>query len=168
MLQTPLKVHLEGEDFLVVIRNAYQQDTLFSKVLLNPEHHSRFTVKNRIVYCTNAVGNTVITVPEALSKGRRVTEIMIDQAHRVISHKAAWKTRDYISRWFWWPTLAKDIETFCKSCGTCQTTKTSTARPKGLLHTLPVLEAPWQSIAMDFMGPFLECMGYDYLLVVIC
>jgi hypothetical protein len=27
---------------------------------------------------------------------------------------------------------------------------------------------PWQSIAMDFMGPFSECMGYDYLLVVIC
>ena len=57
---------------------------------------------------------------------------------------------------------------FCKSCGTCQTTKTSTAKPRGLLHSLPIPEAPWQSIAMDFVGPFPECMGYDYLLVVIC
>jgi hypothetical protein len=76
--------------------------------------------------------------------------------------------RDYVSRWFWWPTLAKDVKSFCKSCVICQTTKASTAKPKGLLHSLPILEAPWQSIAMDFVGPFPECMGYDYLLVVIC
>ena len=117
---------------------------------------------------TNAIRNTVVTVPGALSKGRRVTEIAIDQAHRIVGHKAARKTRDYVSRWFWWPTLAKDVEHFCKSCGICQTTKTSTAKPKGLLHSLPIPEAPWQSIAMDFVGPFPECMGYDYLLVVIC
>ena len=165
---TPLEVHLEGEDFLAVIRNAYSDDTLFSKVLLHPEQHPRFTVKNGIIYTTNAVGNMVVAVPGALSKGRRVAEIAIDQAHRIVGHKAARKTRDYLSRWFWWPTLAKDVESFCKSCGICQTTKTSTAKPKGLLHSLPIPEAPWQSIAMDFVGPFPECMGYDYLLVVIC
>ena len=116
----------------------------------------------------NAVGNTVVVVPGALSKGRRVTEIAIDQAHRIVGHKAACKTRDYVSRWFWWLTLAKDVKLFCKSCRICQTTKTSTAKPKGLLHSLPIPEAPWQSIVMDFMGPFPECMGHDYLLVVIC
>ena len=166
--QLPLEVHLEGEDFLAVIRDAYQDDTLFSKVLLHPEQHPRYTVKNGIVYCKNAIGNTVVAIPGALSKGRRVTEIAIDQAHRIVGHKAARKTRDYVSRWFWWPTLAKDVESFCKTCGICQTTKTSTAKPKGLLHSLPIPEAPWQSIAMDFVGPFPECMGYDYLLVVIC
>jgi len=116
----------------------------------------------------NAVGNAVITILGTLSKGRRVTEIAIDQAHRVIGHKATQKTRDYISHWFWWPTLAKDVKSFCKSCGICQTTKTGTSKPKGLLHSLPIPEAPWQSIAMDFVGPFPKCMGYDYLLVVIC
>jgi len=165
---TPLEVHLEGDDFLTVIRDAYSSDTLFSKVLLHPEQHPRFTVKNGIIYTNNAIGETVVAVPGALSKGRRVAEIAIDQAHRIVGHKAARKTRDYVSRWFWWLTLAKDVEMFCKSCGICQTTKTSTSKPKGLLHSLPILEAPWQSIAMDFVGPFPECMGYDYLLVVIC
>jgi transposase InsO family protein len=64
--------------------------------------------------------------------------------------------------------MAKDVEAFCKSCGMCQTTKTSTTKPKGLLHTLPVPTAPWSSIAMDFVSPFPEVHGYDYLLVVIC
>jgi len=167
-LSTPLEVHLEGDDFLAVIREAYGKDTLFSKVLLHPEQHPRFTVENGIIYMENAVGNTVVAVLGALSKGRRVTEIAIDQAHRIVSHKAACKTRDYVSHWFWWPTLAKDVELFCKSCRICQTTKTSTAKLKGLLHSLPILEAPWQSIAMDFVGPFPECMGHGYLLVVIC
>jgi hypothetical protein len=163
----PLKVHLEGDDFLAVIRGTYGKDTLFSKVLLHPEQHPQYTVNDGLIYTTNAVGDSVVAIPEALSKGRRITEIAIDQAHRIVGHKAARKTRDYVSRWFWWPTLAKDVESFCKSCGICQTTKTGTAKPKGLLHSLPIPDAPWQSIAMDFVGPFPECMGYDYLLVVI-
>ena len=64
--------------------------------------------------------------------------------------------------------MAKDIEAFCRSCGICQTTKTSTLKPKGLLHTLLIPTAPWSSIAMDFMGPFPKVLGYNYLLVVIC
>jgi hypothetical protein len=116
----------------------------------------------------NAVGNPVVAVPGSLSKGGRVTEIVINQAHRIIGHKAARKTCDYLACWYWWPSMAKDVEVFCKSCGMCQTTKTSTTKPKGLLHTLPVPTAPWSSIAMDFVSPFPEVHGYDYLLVVIC
>jgi hypothetical protein len=164
----PLGVHLEGEDLLDMIRGAYEKDVLFSKILLHPEQHPRYSVKDGIVYTVNPVGDTVVAIPGALFKGRRVTEVAIDQAHRIVGHKAARKTRDYISRWFWWPTLAKDVEAFCKSCGICQTTKTSTSKPKGLLHSLPIPEATWQSISMDFVGPFPECMGYDYLFVVIC
>jgi transposase InsO family protein len=164
----PLKVHLEGEDFPAVIRGAYSNDVLFSKILSHPEQHARYSVEDGLIYTTNIAGSKVIAVLGTLFEGRRVTEIAIDQAHRIVGHKAARKTRDYISRWFWWPTLAKDVEQFCKTCSICQTTKTSTAKPKGLLHSLPVPEAPWQSISMDFVGPFPECMGYDYLLVVIC
>ena len=161
----PLKVHLEGEAFLAVIHEAYTDDTLFSKVLLHLEQHPHYSVKSGIIYTTNAVGNMVVAILGALSKGRRITEIAIDQAHRIIGHKAARKTRDYLSCWFWWPTLAKDIESFCKSCGVCQTTKTSTEKPKGLLHSLPILDTPWQSIAMDFMGPFPKCMGFFFFFV---
>ena len=97
-----------------------------------------------------------------------MTEIVIDQAHHIIGHKAARKTCDYLAHWYWWPTMVKDVEAFCKSCGTCQTTKTSTAKPRGLLHTLPVPNTLWSSIAMDLVGPFPEVHGYNYLLVVIC
>ena len=164
----PLQVHLEGEDFLDVVRKGYAGDTLFSKIVTNVEQYPRYSMKNGVLHFMNTIGALVIAVLGSLSKGRRVTKIAIDQAHRIVGHKAARKTRDYLTRWYWWPTMAKDVEAFCRSCGTCQTTKTSTSKPRGLLHTLPVPNSLWSSIAMDFMGPFPEVHGYDYLLVVIC
>ena len=147
-----LQVHLEGEGFLDVVHKGYAKDTLFSKIIGNISQHPQYSLQDGVLYFMNAMGNPVIAILGALSKGRRVTEIVIDQAHHIIGHKAARKTRDYLACWYWWPSMAKDIEAFCKSCRMCQTTKTSTMKHKGLLHTLPVPTAPWSSIGMDFVG----------------
>lgn len=61
-----------------------------------------------------------------------------------------------------------DTQLFCKTCVTCQRTKTSNQAPTGVLHTLPIPSRPWQSIGMDFIGPFPEHDKFDYLWVVIC
>jgi hypothetical protein len=63
--------------------------------------------------------------------------------------------------------MATDVDLFCTSCAKCQMNKDSTKRPVGLLHSLPVLERPWQSRGMDFMGPLPKSDTHDYLLVVI-
>ena len=47
-------------------------------------------------------------------------------------------------------------------------TKSSTQKVPGLLHSLPIPVWPWESIVMDFVGPFPESGGSDYLWVVIC
>jgi hypothetical protein len=39
------------------------------------------------------------------------------------------------------------------TCKECQLNKQSTSKPAGITHILPVPERPWQSIAMDFVGP---------------
>src|SRR6266571_5317809 len=64
--------------------------------------------------------------------------------------------------------MRKDAKKLCNSCGTCQTTKRTTRRQLGLLHSLLTLETPWLSITMDFTGPFPTSLGYDYLWVIIC
>ena len=63
--------------------------------------------------------------------------------------------------------MTKDITAFCDSCDSCQLSKKSNQQPCGLLHTLPIPTKPWESVGMDFMGPFPTSMGHDYLLVVI-
>jgi len=46
--------------------------------------------------------------------------------------------------------------------------KTSNEKPAGLLHSLLIPQRPWNSIAMDFVGPFPEQGEHDYLWVVLC
>lgn len=33
---------------------------------------------------------------------------------------------------------------------------------------MPILSRPWESIGMDFTGPFIEVEGFDYVLLVVC
>ena len=53
-------------------------------------------------------------------------------------------------------------------CETCQTMKWHTSKPLGLLHNLLIPDHPWSGIAMDFIGPFPESIGRNYLWVVMC
>ena len=63
--------------------------------------------------------------------------------------------------------MSYDIEIYCKTCSICMTTKDANSKPTSLLHSLLILNRPWQSIGMDFMGPLLKSNNFDYLLVVI-
>jgi hypothetical protein len=64
--------------------------------------------------------------------------------------------------------LGKEVDKFCLSCSTCKMSKALNTAPTGFLHSLPIPQKPCDSIGMDFVGPFPDCMGYNYLLVVIC
>ena len=63
--------------------------------------------------------------------------------------------------------MSHDIESYCKSCGICATSKDANSKPTCLLHSLPIPDRPWQSIGLDFMGPLPKSNNFDYLLVVI-
>ena len=63
--------------------------------------------------------------------------------------------------------MAQDIETFCMSCSACTASKDTNSKPRGLLHSLPIPDRPWQSIGMDVLGPLPKLNNFNYLLVII-
>ena len=63
--------------------------------------------------------------------------------------------------------MSHDIESYCKTCGICATSKDVNSKLTGLLHSLLISDRPWQSIGLDFMGPLLKSNNFDYLLVII-
>ena len=75
---------------------------------------------------------------------------------------------DLLRRWYWWPQLNKDMREFCRTCQVCQRSKDVNTKPAGKLHPLPIPVKPWDSIGMDFIGPFPKTNGHNYLWVVIC
>ena len=60
--------------------------------------------------------------------------------------------------------MSHDIESYCKTCGTCVTSKDANSKLTSLLHSLPIPNRPWQSIGLDFMGPLPKSNNFDYLL----
>ena len=63
--------------------------------------------------------------------------------------------------------MSHDIESYCKTCSICMTSKDVNSKLTGLLHSLPIPDRPWQSIGLDFMAPLPKSNNFDYLLVVI-
>lgn len=154
-------------DLRVTARDAYATDSFFRKILADPTAYPRFKIADGLVWHLNRDDRWVLGVPHAHVNKRLLTEIVTSQAHATLGHLGHRRTSDYVRRWFWWPSIGAAIERFCRSCGTCQTTKTSNLRPAGLLHSLPIPDQPWASIAMDFVGPFPPCDDSDYLWVVV-
>jgi RNase H-like domain found in reverse transcriptase/Reverse transcriptase (RNA-dependent DNA polymerase)/Integrase zinc binding domain len=164
-----LPIRIEGHDELIkTFKKGYKDDSLFKKVKENPKDYPKLQIEEGIIYATSRAGRKVICIPDTLSKKRRVREIVIDHAHRILGHRGTEKTTEYIRRWYWWPSLIKDTDAFCKTCPTCSMTKSNRQKPTGMLHNMPIPERPWESIGIDFVGPFPKSMGFDYMIVVIC
>ena len=61
--------------------------------------------------------------------------------------------------------MAQDIESFSISCGA---SKEANSKPRGLLHSLPVPDRPWQSIGIGFLGQLPQSNNFNYLLPIGC
>lgn len=161
---------LEATDdrMMATIKKGYLKDAVLKKVIEHPEGHTTFRVRDGIVYRDNQSRKEVLCIPSILYQGRKLTEQIIDHVHSLLGHKGEQRTSEYIRRFYWWPKMGLQIEKFCSSCSICATTKNSNRAPAGLLHSLPIPDAPWNSIAMDFVGPFPMSHDCNYLMVVTC
>jgi RNase H-like domain found in reverse transcriptase/Integrase zinc binding domain len=150
------------------VLTGYAQDKLFQKVLEKPKEHPRFQVRDGFVWMKNRGGVDVLCVPSATSKDLTLHSRIIEQAHSIVGHFGPLKMSEYIRHWYWWPQLQYEVEKYCDSCEPCVRVKSEYRAPRGKLHSLPTPIRPWESIGMDFIGPFPESDGYDYLWVIIC
>ncbi|CAF1110241.1 unnamed protein product [Adineta ricciae] len=81
--------------------------------------------------------------------------------HLHSTHSGMGRMKADARRYFWWPSLDKDIEDLAKQCRTCS--EHSNQPPKVPLQQWPVPEVPWKRIHIDFMGKFLD----NYYLIVV-
>ncbi|KAF7770793.1 hypothetical protein Agabi119p4_6767 [Agaricus bisporus var. burnettii] len=157
--------NMESDDITDRIVAGIATDPLLSVIKKSPEKYKAFSVDSKgLITKETHLGERVTCIPN----DRKLITRVINRCHEILGHYGEQRTSEYIRRWYWWPALVKDCKAFCKSCQTCATSKTSTTKPSGELHSLPIPVRPWQSIGMDFVGPFPEAKGHNYLWVVLC
>ena len=77
------------------------------------------------------------------------------------------KTIKRITRHFYWPTLFSDVAEYCRRYHECQRT-TKGSQHKVPLIPLPVMQEPFERIAMDVVGPLPRSRRGNQYTVIVC
>ncbi|XP_066445357.1 uncharacterized protein [Eleutherodactylus coqui] len=92
-------------------------------------------------------------------------------AHEIplAGHLGVNKTKGRLAHHFYWPKMGADIANYCRSCMTCQRMGKSGPGPKAPLIPLPIIEEPFQRVAVDLIGPLAvpSRSGKRYILTVV-
>ena len=95
----------------------------------------------------------------------------MDVAHGSImgGHMGIKKTVDKIQSAFYWPGIQGDVTRFCKSCDVCQKTVQKGSVPKVPLQKMPLIEKPFQRVAIDLVSPISPPSedGHRYILTLV-
>ena len=82
-------------------------------------------------------------------------------------HLGKHKTAQRILLRFYWPTVYRDVNEFCRSCTICQ--KYSKQKPvKAPLIPLPIVTEPFKRVAMDIIGPLPRMKSGNRYVLVLC
>ena len=69
----------------------------------------------------------------------------------LVGHFGIDKTRELVSRKYYWPSLRRDIKSYVRGCDICLASKTIRHKPYGDLQFLPVPTHQWKDLFMDFV-----------------
>lgn len=170
-LLTVLSQAEDGLDFENSIRNKYNDDVFFKRMISSPNEFKNFSVEDGLIYLKENT-NKVLCIPRTIIQGRNAREIVITEAHSLLAHLGPNKTLSYLRSHVWWKEMAADVTAYCNTCITCKRSKPTNQKPYGLLNPLPVPALPWESIGIDFVGPLPESSNRDgtfnQIIVIIC
>ena len=86
----------------------------------------------------------------------------------VAGHLGVRKTLDRILKHFYWPSIRKDVSSYCRTCHTCQLVGKPNQRiPPAPLKPIPAFGEPFSRVIIDCVGPLPRTKsGHEYLLTI--
>ncbi|PRP73007.1 retrotransposon nucleocapsid protein, partial [Planoprotostelium fungivorum] len=170
-----------------MLREAYQDDQYYNDVMqwmndYGNEHRSRFPPGSGKMRSYNGdlddndhtdqgfhVTDDLLFYEEQLYVPEKLRLIIMMMKHDspLAGHFGSHKTKELVRRDYWWPKMYHTIESYVKSCDTCQRAKHSRKKQSGLLQPLEVPSDRWTSVTIDFMVELPECQGFNAIMVVV-
>ena len=92
-------------------------------------------------------------------------ETLFQLVHDTLGHFGFDKTYGSLRSAYYWPNMHWDLKKgYVASCLKCQWNKSSTPKPIGPLHLLPIPDQCGDSVAIDFIGPLPEDDGNNCII----
>src|SRR3979490_2122804 len=94
---------------------------------------------------------------------------IVSQHHNtwVAGHVGRWKTLELVSQNYWWFQMSQYIGQYVKTCDLCTRTKAQRLPLMGELEPLPIPEAWWDTISIDFIVELPETHSHDAVMNVV-
>lgn len=150
-----MRVSVPGFDSFAEL---YSSDPFFAKVLSHAMSgvSTKFTLSYGFLFY-----GVRLCVPACSLRTKLISEL------HGVGHVGRDRTYDLVQRQFYWPSLRRDVAHFVGRCQVCQVSK-GTSTNAGLYQPLPIPNAPWLGISMDFvLGLPHTQRGFDSIFVVV-
>lgn len=132
------------------------------------EHKVKFEIRSGLLWRKKEVEKKEVSqlaIPESLR------ENVMKLAHDSImgGHQGVKKTYDRVTAHFFWPGVHGDVVRYCRSCDVCQRTVSKGRVTKTPLGKMPLIEIPFQRVAVDLVGPIapITDRGNRYILTMV-
>ena len=124
-------------------------------------------INNLLVYSVIPEDND--TERLCVPKGKIRKQILYDNHDSITAgHVGYLRTYDLIHRYYYWPSMIKEIKNYVIRCHQCQINKTNNSKTQGMLQPLQIPKCKWEQISMDFITGLNKTKnGFDSIYVVI-
>ncbi|XP_017425527.2 transposon Ty3-G Gag-Pol polyprotein [Vigna angularis] len=151
------------QDFEEVMKEVVEDEKLrkvIEEIEVDPNSHPAYTIEHgRLHY----KGRLVLSAQSSWLP-RLMAEFHLTQMG---GHSGVYRTYRRIAQSLFWVGMKKDITEFVAKCLVCQQHKYLASSPQGLLQPLPIPNAIWEELSMDFVVRLPKSQGYDAILVVV-
>ncbi len=153
------------------LRNAFDQvRSIDGRPLQSarPPSYPYFAIlKDRLYRVTQDAQSKQDTTQLLVPKSRR--EMLFQAAHYnpMAGHLGQAATLNRLMAPFFWPGIHENVRRWCAACRECQLVNPP-ASPKAPLRPLPLMQAPFERIGMDLIGPLeRSARGHRFALVLV-
>jgi len=149
------------------VREALKSDPLYTTRVMETDNKLHYSIPDGLLLAqnTNRYENLYIPVGP-LEKGVSLRDFILKTVHEGLGHFSAYKCYSYAACFFWWPQMHHDFVPYCRSCDKCQINNESTTLPYGRSLTIADSDEAYQSLAIDFAGPFNTSDGYTSIMLI--
>ena len=138
------------------IKSGYNEDTWCKRLPTAMQSWPELQLRDGLWY----VGHRLI-----IPRTGNLCETLFQMAHDTLGHFGFDKTYGSLHNEYYWPNMRRDLENgYVASCPECQWNKSTTVKPIGPLHPLPILDQRGDSVAIDFIGPLPEDNGNNCII----